>query len=307
MFNIFFRKFNESELKRLTSSAQKAPLPRPFNSRTISLSRASPSVPTVSLSKAVPIIEASSLSLSGETKDQDIGHGRFSSCSKQVFRDSFVVCVKQLSPNVPLQAIKSEAAILRALNSCEFIPYCFGVCPTNKAVVMEYLSVDDKPINLYSALKFDECGLTFNQGLAVQLSIDVCNGVQCMHGLGYLHNDLKLDNVVLGKSWSRPLKAYIVDFGKACKVDSGKRYTLSSEEKEMYKHQHRQIAPDLRDGLVAQSIHTDVYSLGRIQNKLGKCIIKEDALRTLIKQTLSYYSTNRPSISSVLSALHSLQ
>ena len=48
-----------------------------------------------------------------------------------------------------------------------------------------------------------------------------------------------------------------------------------------------QIVPDLRDGLVAQSIHTDVYSLDRILNILGKCIIEEDALLTLIKQTLN--------------------
>ena len=48
-----------------------------------------------------------------------------------------------------------------------------------------------------------------------------------------------------------------------------------------------QIAPDLCDGLVAQSIHTDVYSLDRILNILGKCIIEEDALLTLIKQTLN--------------------
>lgn len=83
---------------------------------------------------------------------------------------------------------------------------------------------------------------------------------------------------MLGKSWSRPLKTYIGDLGKACKVDRGKQYTLSSEQKVIYKHQHKQIAPDLRDGLAAQSIPTDVYLLGRVLNKLCKHFIKEDEL-----------------------------
>lgn len=62
----------------------------------LDLSKASPCVPSVCLAETVPIIEASCLVLSAESKDQDIGHGRFGFSSKQVFRDSFVVCVKQL-------------------------------------------------------------------------------------------------------------------------------------------------------------------------------------------------------------------
>lgn len=87
--------------------------------------------------------------------------------------DSFVVCVKQLSSQVQLQAIKSEAAVLRTLNSCEYIPYCFGVCLTKKGVVMEYLNIDGKPVHLYSALVSDDCGLSFNRELAIQVSVDV--------------------------------------------------------------------------------------------------------------------------------------
>ena len=38
----------------------------------------------------------------------------------------------------------------------------------------------------------------------------------------------------------------------------------SEEEKEHYKHEHPQVALDLRDGLVSQSNSTDIYSFGRI-------------------------------------------
>ena len=47
----------------------------------------------------------------------------------------------------------------------------------------------------------------------------------------FLHNDLKVDNVVIGDTLSGKLKPYIIDFGKACPVSKGKKYSLSEDEK----------------------------------------------------------------------------
>ena len=48
---------------------------------------------------------------------------------------------------------------------------------------------------------------------------------------------------------------------------------LSKAEKDMYKKEHPQVAPDLRDGLVGQSEMTDIYSLGRIMKRCNSVII----------------------------------
>ena len=61
-----------------------------------------------------------------------------------------------------------------------------------------------------------------------------------------LHNDLKLDKVVLGNTMasSKSIKAYIVDFGKVCKSEHAKTYNLTEEEKGVYKKEHTQVAPN---------------------------------------------------------------
>ena len=64
--------------------------------------------------------------------------------------------------------------------------------------------------------------------------------------------------------------------------------------------EHTQVAPDLRDGLVSQSTHSDVYSLGRILNTVNRKKMKVKGLVSTIKQCLSYHSHDRPSLEQVL-------
>ena len=81
-------------------------------------------------------------------------------------------------------------------------------------------------------------GVDLTSHLAFQLLLDISKGLQFIHDSGILHNDLKLDNVVFGSSITKPLRAYIVDFGRACSVRNGKTYQLLSEEKALYKKEH---------------------------------------------------------------------
>ena len=81
-------------------------------------------------------------------------------------------------------------------------------------------------------------------------ALSLCKGLQHVHTSGFLHNDLKLDNVVVGISLSGKLRPYIIDFGKACPVARGKKYSLKEEDIIIYKSEHPQVAPDLLDGLV---------------------------------------------------------
>ena len=186
--------------------------------------------------------------------------------------DMYSVCVKKFSDDTPLQAIKSEAGVLLML-SCEYIPHCFGICYEKRMLVMLYIHLSGTPVSLHLVLSGSQCSsFELTRKLATQLLVDIVKGLLHVHSKGYLHNDLKSDNIVLGGSYSRSIKAYIIDFGKACKATDGKQYYLSMEEKKIYKREHCQIAPDLRDGEVKQTFLTDVFSLARILKKVNKFI-----------------------------------
>ena len=130
---------------------------------------------------------------------------------------------------------------------------------------MSYIHVDDKPTTLYTLLrKREDPNITLSSQQCTNVLVGVCKGLQYIHGQGYLHNDIKLDNVVLGTTRTGELKPYIVDFGKARRIECGKMYTLIDSERRQFKVEHNHIAPDLSDGLVPQSAATDIYSYGRV-------------------------------------------
>jgi serine/threonine protein kinase len=77
-----------------------------------------------------------------------------------------------------------------------------------------------------------------------------------MHQKGYLHCDLKTNNVLISKK-----KGYVIDFGKVHKV------THSSAKK--YKEAFSHIAPEVLQGSPA-STASDVYSLGKILKAIAQ-------------------------------------
>ena len=114
--------------------------------------KATPSVQRAYLSlPPVPCIDERLLQPM-EFDNNFIGMGSFGSCAQLTYKDVFTVCVKRLKKDVPLHAVKSEAAILFALNSGEYTPHCFGVCTTQHAIVMSLVHVTGKPVTLWSLL-----------------------------------------------------------------------------------------------------------------------------------------------------------
>ena len=110
----------------------------------------------------------------------------------------------------------SEAATLYSLNAGDSTPHCFGACSSLHSIVMSYIHLKDKPMTLYTMLhkrQDPDSGICAKQ--CTGILIGVCKGLLFIHGQGYLHNDIKLDNIVLGTTKTGALKPYIIDFGKA--------------------------------------------------------------------------------------------
>lgn len=67
-----------------------------------------------------------------------------------IYKDTFVVCSKKFSDTTSLQAMKSEAAILCAMNDGLYTPHCFGFSVALRSIIMMYIHVDTKSVNLQS-------------------------------------------------------------------------------------------------------------------------------------------------------------
>ena len=201
--------------------------------------------------KATPSVVPSSRSLSSQSvplideallahltpSEQVVGQGRFGSCAQMVFK-GLKVCVERMSESVSIQAVKAEAAALQKLNAGAFTPHCFGVCVSMKAIIMSYINIDNEPVSLHSLLRERSPIMSLTKQLCTEFVVQLCNGMKYIHDQSILHNDLKLDNVVIGETINKCIRAYIVDFGKACPLSQGKQYHLTEEEKNVYKQEH---------------------------------------------------------------------
>ena len=92
-----------------------------------------------------------------------------------------------------------------------------------------------------------------------------CEILMFIHERGFLHNELKSNNVVIDGSENKPV---IIDFGKSCKIVKARlRKPKVNIEKSMNKFPH--IAPEIHRG-ERQSIANDVFSFDYLVTRLFK-------------------------------------
>ena len=74
-------------------------------------------------------------------------------------------------------------------------------------------------------------------------------------------------------------RSVLIDFGKACYASEAMLYTLSAEQKEIYKKCHPQIVPEVRNEVEKQSYCSDMYSFGRVLNQINAEILKTSSIQ----------------------------
>ena len=233
--------------------------------------------------------------------DSKIGEGRFGSCTLARFHE-YTVCVKTLDKQHNLQQLLREAYFLHKAGSHRCIPHLFGVIKSSNAIVMSYHSIEGSALSLYEAYCQDK--LICNTQWVKHITT-AAETILHLHNHNIIHNDLKMDNFVLGTSSNMEVQPVLVDFGKACFLGQGKTYKLTVAEKEEYRIRHAHIAPDVRDGIIEQTFSSDVFSFGYMMYTLAK---KKDIghrmqLVSLSKECMLYSATDRPEMPDIVQSL----
>ena len=128
---------------------------------------------------------------------------------------------------------------------------------------------------------------------------NVAEALHHIHCKGYLHNDLKANNVVLERRYGMQFNAVIIDFGKSTKIDSpAPKKTLSKSEQKMYRQSCPHIASEIVSGQATASTASDVYSFGKfIEFVCQKADLNLGTKRSLLKNlALSENAVSRPQL-----------
>lgn len=114
----------------------------------------------------------------------------------------------------------------------------------------------------------------------------------------------KTDNIVVSVSPVNVITPILIDFSKATLISEGKIKVLTAAEKDRYRKEHMQIAPELIEGTHPQSVKSDIYSLGIVFASIYK-FTKYKPIKELAKKSLMPFQT-RCTSSEILAILMDL-
>lgn len=196
-----------------------------------------------------------------------LGRGSFGVVQLQIFR-GMNVAVKEFLPHTSLSDVEHEAEILGRL-SHPYLPLLFGVCtlkPPYKIVVQFHglISHGYGSCTLENAVQKK----IFENGEAwITLTGQILEALCYLHEqVHVIHNDLKSNNVLITSSFSdhSSVQIVLIDFGKATRIDEGRKLKLCDKQREEYMLRCPHIAPEVIDGMAKESPSSDIYGAGGI-------------------------------------------
>ncbi|CAB4008907.1 serine threonine- kinase [Paramuricea clavata] len=185
-----------------------------------------------------------------------------------MFYIGITVAVKTFQEDAKIDLVKWEADVLNRFDH-PGLPLLFGASLEEKPyrLVLQFHGIDGKCVTFKGAVE------SMLQVDWVRICKEAADALDFMHKKGFLHNDLKGDNVLLSND-NNAIHPVIIDFGKCRSITNPKRYSLRAKEQRKYSKYHRHIAPELIEGTHPQSCESDIYSYGYLLTQITRSITK---------------------------------
>ncbi|XP_071798742.1 uncharacterized protein [Asterias amurensis] len=219
----------------------------------------------------IPSIEQSDLQHPPQGQ-VELGQGASGGVLMMLYNNEHVAvkCV----PTGDKDTVDREVRILSVLSEHDSFPNLHGTidCGQFRAVAMQFIGDEASAtcLTLGEALNGSR-SLTLDPADWRSIAMNVVDGIKHMHSEGLLHNDIKMDNILMSNDTpTHRWRAYVIDVGMATTTINPRNYVLTSEEKEKYRRFHGHIAPEMVDNAEHQSIQSDIFQLGFVLNSIGQ-------------------------------------
>ncbi|XP_031553520.1 RAF proto-oncogene serine/threonine-protein kinase-like [Actinia tenebrosa] len=235
--------------------------------------------------------------LTTQKQEDIIGSGSYGTCYKAYYRGNIPVVIKEFKPLLSKAEVIREATAILNIQKIEHhpcLPLLLGI-NLNKSppllVTQFHGAENDTSHTLSKAIRSK---LLKSNEQWLDILIQLVKAVGFIHTRGWIHNDLKENNIVLHKITEMEWRPIVIDFGKSVKVLEAK--CCKPKEKNYY-----WIAPEVLEGRSPPLQLSDIFSLGFIikfvfrklfTHKLAdfvfeSCLIKAPHLRMTSAQKLA--------------------
>lgn len=161
--------------------------------------------------------------------------------------------------------------------------------------MLQFHGIDGRCVTLHGAMQ----SVIGDQLDWIKIFREIAEALDFMHKKGFLHNDLKSDNIVLSQE-NNAIHPVIIDFGKCRTITNPKRYSLVAKEQKKYRKYHQHIAPELVKGTHSQSVKSDIYSYGYIMTQILKSISRKfDVLADISIACVRTDPVERPTLTEI--------
>lgn len=153
-------------------------------------------------------------------------------------------------------------------------------------MVLQFHGMGEKSLTVLKAVKTMQ--LSKQQWFHIYRG--VAAGLSYIHSKGFLHNDLKSNNIAIENTGGQYNS--VIDFGKRSKVsDVPKRITLSKQEQSQYSSSYPHITLEIVDGSSGPSLKSDIFSFGKLLQYVLACaavILQNPKMRPELSQILKF-------------------
>lgn len=228
-----------------------------------------------------------------------IGSGSYGTCELMMWKN-IKVCVKKIKKRTTKEEVEKEADTLKRLQQSLFVPVLLGINTVTKPfyiVTKFHSATGDTSLTLYKAIN----NIFVNQRKWVSILHRCALGLESIHELGFIHNDLHLKNVILDRMDGH-IHPVIIDFGKACRFSDGRCRVVNNVD--AYTKHHPWIAPETITGDYKESTSSDVYGFGYIMLKVNE-VAGVKSLEDLVSKCRSN-RIKRPNVIALIEKINSI-
>ena len=227
-----------------------------------------------------------------------VGSGGYGQCYRACYRGIDVVVKKMIHSDTEEDKLRAkrevihEAEVLTALGDHDGLPMLIGITTANIpfCVVTQFHGVNETSVTLHQAAK----NKIITPTECVHLFVKICSALEHVHSKGFLHNDIKSNNVVLDQTVSEQYPPVLIDFGRSTRIRSAATITVNerkTHEKSACVKSY--LAPEV---IKCRQYSPAIYSMGQMLKAIATTMGFYDKVRVDVKTTTNKEPSHRGNI-----------